>query len=74
MLFFIKIAIILIFAYNLMTTVSDPTAQGWIAMITFALVALGLFFYKGKQLIIKLLMIVAVIAIILYIVSQLGIL
>lgn len=71
--FMLKIIVILVFAYNLVTTVSDPTVQDWIINGTLLIIGLGLVINVGKKTIGTIIKVVAVLALIGYALVQFGV-
>lgn len=69
----LKIIVILVFAYNLVTTVSDPTVQDWIINGTLLIIGLGLVINVGKKTIGTIIKVVAVLALIGYALVQFGV-
>lgn len=68
----LKIIIIIVFAYNLITTVSNPTVQGWVFMGALGLIGITLFLKISKKILGKVIKVVAVVVLITYILMQLG--
>ena len=69
----IKIIILLVFVYNMLHTVTDPTAQNTIMCICFLAIGLGLVLSTSKKILSIILKVVAIVAIIGYALIQFGV-
>lgn len=69
----LKILVMIVFIYNLVTTVSNPTAQAVILDIGLLVIALSLVITTGKKVAGMILKVIAVIAILGYILLQFGV-
>lgn len=70
----LKILIMIVFIYNLVTTVSNPTAQAVILDIGLLAIALSLVITTGKKVAGIIIKVVAIVAILGYILLQFGVL
>lgn len=69
----LKILVMIVFIYNLVTTVSNPTAQAVILDIGLLVIALSLVITTGRKVAGMILKVIAVIAILGYILLQFGV-
>ena len=69
----LKILVMIVLIYNLLTTVSNPTAQAVILDIGLLVIALSLVITTGKKVAGMILKVIAVIAILGYILLQFGV-
>lgn len=69
----LKILVMIVFIYNLVTTVSNPTAQAVILDIGLLVIALSLVITTGKKVAGMILKVIAVITILGYILLQFGV-
>lgn len=69
----LKIVILIVFIYNLVTTVSDPTIQNMIICIGLLLIGIGLVLSTGKRVLRLVLKYVGIAFVIGYILIQTGV-
>ena len=69
----LKIVILIVFVYNLVTTVSDPTIQNMIMNIGLLALGLGLVISASKKILGLVLKIVGIAGVIGYILFQIGV-
>lgn len=69
----LKIIVMLVFIYNLVTTVSNPTAKDMILNVGLLAIALSLVLSASKKVLAIVIKVIAVVAIIGYILLQVGV-
>ena len=69
----LKIIVMLVFIYNLVTTVSNPTAKDMILNVGLLAIALSLVLSASKKVLATVIKVIAVVAIIGYILLQVGV-